>query len=608
MIPSSPTISVPTVSLQAPPSNIVVSGGQVNELHARRVFQRNDHSTNNTTNNFINHGKGGLEVLQSQVCSAAFYNSAQRSDPPRCHPNTRESVLQIIVEWVDEATEMDRESWITWLSGAAGAGKTAIAQTVAELCVQRGIIVASFFFFRTDPTRNTIKPVVATLVYQIFRCISDTRSPILDAIANDPLIFEQAIEDQVQTLILNPLRLAGYTRHCTSESSLKPILFLIDGLDECNGHDNQAALLRALSSKFSANNDIPLRLFVASRPESHLSVTFSHANISRGLKRVVLNSDFLPDDDIRLFLADKFEEIKSTHPLRHHLMDAAWPSESEVHDIVEKSSGQFIYAAVVIKYISAPTAHPGQRLEVIRGLRPPKLDTPFAQLDALYIHIFSEVQDLKLTQTVLVLALWGIVNVQYAEIYLGMGRGSVELALAGLASIVGVSQGTIKFLHASLPDFLKNRHRSTQYYINDRGWAPELADLWFEAWKRGDRTYFFHLIDFLGDVEKPSSALQQNLLNFEFNGCWDPNWHTLAPKFLSVLKGMNLNDGGKAYKKQCAQVRELCQSKDHPLSQADLARIADKLHQHGIRLANPAESKNKFMSSILRRLSVWGSG
>lgn len=422
------------------------------------------------------------------MCSAAFHNSAQRSDAPRCHPNTRASVLQIVVDWVEESTETARESWIAWLNGAAGAGKTAIAQTVAELCVQRGVVVAGFFFFRTDPTRNTFKPLVATLAYQIYRGIPDTRSAMLDVIKNDPLIFEQSIEDQVQALILNPLRLAGYVRDSLSVAT-RPILILIDGLDECDGRNTQATLVRALSSKFFANNDIPLRLFFSSRPESHLSVSFNQVDVSRRLKRIVLNSDFLPDDDIRLFLTDKFAEIKATHPLKQYLMDAVWPSESEIRGIVEKSSGQFIYAAVVITYISALTGHPARRLEIINGLRPADLDTPFAQLDALYMHIFSEVQDLRLTQTVLVLALWGIGNVQYAEIYLGLGRGSVELALTGLASIVGVTQGAIKYLHASLPDFLRNPDRSKQYYIDDRGWAPKLASLWFEAWKRGEYEY-----------------------------------------------------------------------------------------------------------------------
>ncbi|KAF9254271.1 hypothetical protein L218DRAFT_886647, partial [Marasmius fiardii PR-910] len=45
---------------------------------------------------------------------------------------------------------------VCWLRGSAGAGKSAIAQTVAERC-EGNRLVASFFFSRTDPARNTPK-------------------------------------------------------------------------------------------------------------------------------------------------------------------------------------------------------------------------------------------------------------------------------------------------------------------------------------------------------------------------------------------------------------------------------------------------------------------
>ena len=32
----------------------------------------------------------------------AFHNSAERFDPPKCHPHTREAVLKRIMQWVDD--------------------------------------------------------------------------------------------------------------------------------------------------------------------------------------------------------------------------------------------------------------------------------------------------------------------------------------------------------------------------------------------------------------------------------------------------------------------------------------------------------------------------
>ncbi|KAF9475784.1 hypothetical protein BDN70DRAFT_773458, partial [Pholiota conissans] len=101
-----------------------------------------------------------LTLLKQHVSSAAFHNSADRYDPPRCHPNTRVEVLEKIRDWAIQYG-YDRKSWILWLNGAAGAGKSAIMQSILELLLLRYtfVAVASFFFSRGDSTRNTIAPL-----------------------------------------------------------------------------------------------------------------------------------------------------------------------------------------------------------------------------------------------------------------------------------------------------------------------------------------------------------------------------------------------------------------------------------------------------------------
>jgi hypothetical protein len=82
----------------------------------------------------------------ARVAPSTTLNSAQRADPPRCHPNTWDAVIQQIFDWMAESK--DRDAWLMWRNGAAGAGKSAIAQllTIAERCVAEGLSVASFFF------------------------------------------------------------------------------------------------------------------------------------------------------------------------------------------------------------------------------------------------------------------------------------------------------------------------------------------------------------------------------------------------------------------------------------------------------------------------------
>ena len=169
--------------------------------------------------------KDGFQILQEHVARAAFHNSKQRADPPRCHPGTRQAVLEELFDWI--VSDKARDAWIAWLNGAAGAGKSAICQSIAEICIRRGVKVASFFFFRTDPTRSTIDPVIATLAYQLIQLYPETKETIVHSIESHPLIFEQTFATQLEVLIVTPIR-----RLQTSNTGLK-LLLIVDGVDEC---------------------------------------------------------------------------------------------------------------------------------------------------------------------------------------------------------------------------------------------------------------------------------------------------------------------------------------------------------------------------------------
>jgi hypothetical protein len=52
--------------------------------------------------------------------------------------------------------------------------------------------------------------------------------------------------------------------------------------------------------------------------------------------------------------------------------------------LVENSSGQFIYAATVMRFIETPSNTPQVQLEIVLSLRAEDLESPFGPLDALY--------------------------------------------------------------------------------------------------------------------------------------------------------------------------------------------------------------------------------
>lgn len=357
-----------------------------------------------------------------------------------------------------------------WLNGAAGAGKSAIAQTLAEICENECIPLASFFFSRLDGTRNTERMLFSTLAYQLALKLPGSKEIIVNTIENDPLIFQRSLATQLRDLIVRPIQ-----KLCNSSTS--QFFVVIDGLDECNGRDVQANIVRAIGN--IVQTPVPVFFLIASRNEGQITMSFNSKPTCNSLIRVALDDDYLSDDDIRLFLNEKFAEIKETHPLAHFI-DKLWPSADLISTLVEKSSGQFIYAAVVIKYISYPSAHPMQRLEIVRGLRPARLDTPFAQLDALYRHIFASMEDLALAHPLLAYSiLMRHTDISAITAFFEKTEGTIEAALADLVSLVVCKDEYIVYLHASLPDFLLDMRRSEEYYIDPVRWHTEFSLRWF---------------------------------------------------------------------------------------------------------------------------------
>ncbi|PPQ94105.1 LOW QUALITY PROTEIN: hypothetical protein CVT25_009256 [Psilocybe cyanescens] len=431
-------------------NNMLISGGTFT-----------DHHHGASLVSIQNAGKSAIERLMEAASLGAFHNSGKRFDPPKCHPNTRTAVLQRLMDWY--IGEVGLDMFVLWLYGPAGAGKSAIAQTFAEHCATINGLLASFFFSRSDPRRNNDKALVATLAYQVWLRISESRSIIQAAIDNDPAIFELNFETQFQTLILDTLLQLSGTGLFTSEKSF-PYLIIIDGLDECKDSDVQNTILNTISNTLQRHRTIlPFKYLIASRPEHHLTIPFCDASLNSLTFRFALDDTYQPDEDIKLYLMDSFRNIREKHIMRSHLPDS-WPSDEDIAVLVAKSSGQFIYAATVVRYLSSTQHNPLDRLKVIQGLLPVNNDRPYAQLDALYSNILSGVGDIEATLRVLGVYLvmnkinypMRTLSVEKLEQFMLLDPGVVQLLLIDLPSVVDVSneKAPVKFLHASFSDFL----------------------------------------------------------------------------------------------------------------------------------------------------------
>ncbi|KAF8809938.1 hypothetical protein BYT27DRAFT_7187242 [Phlegmacium glaucopus] len=409
----------------------------------------------------------GMDLLMECVATDAFHNSDELYDAPKCHPHTRVAVLEDIMQWVEES-ELAQDAFMLWLFGPAGTGKSAIAKRIAEIATDKDLLIAAFFFSRTSPTRSTKDRLIATLAYQLALSIPDTRTQIEDAIERDPAIFKKTIQTQIDTLLIKPFQ--SVPTHIVASKKL----IIIDGLDECNDSKAQVAILDAISRSFPKHN-LPIIFLIASRPEVDIVTSFNGKEPLKSIhRRLALDDIYRPDDDIRLFLSDKFEQIRLTHPLRSTI-PISWPTQPTLDTLVKKSSGQFIYAATVVRFVESNCHRPSARLNIILGISPPGKMNPFAELDALYHHIFSSVDDIQLTLHVLSLYVADPslgdrlrASALSPELFLSLEQGDIQVALINLASVVRYdeSSGEVKILHASLVDFLSDKRRSTVFYID----------------------------------------------------------------------------------------------------------------------------------------------
>lgn len=140
--------------------------------------------------------------------------------------------------------------------GPAGAGKSAIAQTIAEICAKNNLLAASFFFFHGAPDRGAVERLIPSIAYQLAIRMPEKRTQIGKFIEADPSILRKPLAVQIQALII-PLFTPAPPNAIHADILLSlpqpqlPYVVIIDGLDECRGDDNQRDIISTTHRKSS---------------------------------------------------------------------------------------------------------------------------------------------------------------------------------------------------------------------------------------------------------------------------------------------------------------------------------------------------------------------
>ncbi|KAJ6555324.1 hypothetical protein DFH09DRAFT_570397 [Mycena vulgaris] len=492
----------------------------------------------------INHRRGeeGIHILHRAVTLDALYNSAESFPQPRCHPETRKAMLNSLYNWAITDTSMRS---IRWLHGPAGAGKSAIMQSLCRRLQQAGRLGGSFFFKRGHLTRGSARALFATLAYQLALSNPHLKPLISGVVENDPSVMARDMDIQLHKLIVEPCR--------SLNGGASPIL-LIDGLDECEGNRVQQEILCLLGDIAAHHHPLHLRLLIASRPESHIQEMFDSI---QGLHdSVKLDQSFM---DVENYLRNEFDRIHHEHRETMASVPAPWPPRHVMERLVDKSSGYFIYAATVIKFVDDRDFRPTQRLAAVVQNLPTECDNnPYHALDELYSQILRDLPFQSRVLDILGVIIHGssILPPSRTKIeqLLGLEPGDLALALRRLHSLllVPLNGGDISLHHKSFCDFLLDPNRSGQFCLGLER-RKELACSVLRALSQSSASVpSTHVawsigssgLDFITSAIPPSADLSSLLqtVNLDFVWNWSRDRKSLVERHVeAVITWLKLN-------------------------------------------------------------------
>ncbi|PPQ94143.1 hypothetical protein CVT25_007981 [Psilocybe cyanescens] len=421
----------------------------------------------------------GLHILGQHIATDAMYNSAERFPPAKCHPGTREKIISAIIGWVYDPTPKKRA---LWLNGPAGAGKSAIAHSIAVLLQEisdDSKYAGSFFFAKDVIGRGDGTKLFPTIAYQLALKFPSFRAQIDAAMLSNPTLPTKSIDIQLQYLIIEPLlRVNDWPAH-------NPTV-IIDGLDECAGSKRMQSEILSHISKAIIEHNIPIRFLIVSRPEYWISDSFEIGPLVHVTKPLCLRDDEDADKDIEKYLREGFNKIYEENFQIMSSTPHPWPPDHIIRWFMYSASGQYIYASTVLEFVGASSNFCDPREQLLILTTPgPHRASAFSDLDKLYATILSSYPRPNTMKLVLggLLLNYGEKTIQEM---LGVDSGEIQLVLRALSSLIRISkveyseefrvlepifgfplvEASIEFCHLSFQEFLLDESRSGEYAID----------------------------------------------------------------------------------------------------------------------------------------------
>jgi len=385
-------------------------------------------------------------------------------DRQGCMRGTRRDVLFQLENWSND----ERDKRVFWLTGVAGTGKSAIAQTFAEVSFADGKLGASFFCSRYFDDRSNPRSIFPTLAFQLAHRYPRFRRELLPILTANPDVGRETLCSQMEKLIVGPFQ-AMETR---------TLIIIIDALDECQDEEPASVILSVLS-RYA--DKIPfVKFFVTGTPEPRIRSGFRleslrpHTDVLR-LHEVERSS---VDNDIRLFLKARLSDVKNQSNCN---FTEDWPSPQDINILCKQAAGLFIYASTVVKFVGSHYYRPNDRLSLITSLPQDTSREGKSGIDLLYTQVLEQAlrdgdedfrSDFKLVVGAVLLVFHPLSINSLSDLLRNCSTSpTIYSTLHNLHSLLLIPdspEGPVRILHKSFPDFLTDPARCAdqRFFIN----------------------------------------------------------------------------------------------------------------------------------------------
>ena len=384
----------------------------------------------------------GLPDLLRPVSNATHTRAGHVA---RCDPGTRLEVIAQIEQWLNGS---DKRA-ICWLSGPAGYGKSAVAQTIAERYAAKGRLLGSFFFLRGAGERSHISRLISTLAHQMSLSLPAVKPLLKKALRDEPAMLGPSVSlaHQFQKLIIEPIY-STTSKVLVFSLLAKQKIFVIDALDECNDKAEMAAFIDLLLNAFPGRSYLylPFRILLTSRVEEHIRKRFDDSGTQSVLYHLDL-ANYNACLDIKIYFEKQFNCIYDQNLRVMQRILKPWPSTKDLSVLLNKAGSSFAFATTLIQFVGQyPMPHKSlQKL----------LESGVNGLDPLYEQVLSSASGtaafLQILGTIIILE--DNKSITFLGSLLHLQNEDVVCELLGVQSIINIpgnDNEPIMLYHTSL--------------------------------------------------------------------------------------------------------------------------------------------------------------